>query len=80
MEKDENIILTDTERKFKNKLIELREKHGYSTYYVAKETGMNYSYYHKLENMNKNTCPKFETMEKLASFYKIELWELFKFN
>jgi len=69
--------LTNTEKKLKNNLICLREKKGYTKYHVAKQCDINYSYYHKLEKINEKISPGFETLEKIAKFYGIEVYELF---
>jgi transcriptional regulator with XRE-family HTH domain len=69
--------MTNTEIRFKQNLIKLREKHGYTKYRVAKECKINYGYYSKLENPNENISPKFDVLEGIADFYCINVSDLF---
>lgn len=66
-----------TELVFKEKLAALRKERNISKYEVAKATGLDYGYYHRLENQNRSTVPRFQTMEALADFYGITVSDLF---
>lgn len=70
--------MTETEKIFKQNLIYLREKHQISGYRVAKETGINSTYYYRLESFEKKQSLNYDVVERLAKFYDIEPYELFK--
>jgi len=69
--------MTKTERLFKLNIKYLRIKNKYSCYKVAREIHIDYSYYYRLENLEKHQNPGYEIYEKIANFYKIEPYELF---
>jgi len=70
--------ITATEKIFKANLKQLRELHGYSKYSIAKMLGVSYSYYHNIENEEKNVMPNFEVMEKIAELYKLDVSDLYE--
>ena len=70
--------MTKTEKIFKDNLVRLREEKGISKYAVAKETDIDVSYYNKLENQQKETLPRYAILEKIAHFYDIKVYVLFK--
>ena len=57
------------------RLRELRKAHGLTQEAFAELAGMNYKYYQEVEGGRKTEL-RFSTLEKLASAYGIELWEL----
>lgn len=69
--------MTRTEKIFKKNIIRLRESRGLTRYKVASLLNMNRPYYYNMENMEKKQSPTYETLEKIAVFYKVEVYELF---
>lgn len=57
------------------RLRELRERHGLTQEAFAEMAGMSYKYYQAVEGGRKLQL-RFSTLEKLASAYGIEVWEL----
>lgn len=70
--------MTNTEIKFKKNLKSLRESSGLSGYKTAQNMNIDRGYYYKLESLNKSQSPTYEMLEKIAEYYKIEVYELFK--
>lgn len=70
--------LSKAEVAFKKKIRALREEKYLSKLAVSKGSGIDYSYYHRMENMNKSMYLSFRTLEALADFYKTDVSELFK--
>lgn len=70
--------MTKTEIIFKNNLIFLRTQREISAYRVATDLKIDKGYYYRLENMNKSQSPTYELLEKLADYYGLEVYELFK--
>ena len=44
---------------------------------TAKNLEISVAYYHALEDKDRHTKPTFKMLEKIASYYKISVWELF---
>lgn len=72
--------MTETEKIFKENVKRLREESGQSKYKICKEAQIDYSQYSRFENPNKESQPGFETMEKIAHFHEIPVYELLKKN
>lgn len=70
--------MTETEKIFKRNLISLREGRGLSKYAAANFMKIGMTYYRGLEDMSKHKSPSYELLEKIARFYEIEVYELFK--
>ncbi len=71
------ISITKTERILKENLIKFRTDAHLSRYAVAKKTGIDYAYYHHIEDMSVSTQLSFKKLELLACFYQKEVYELF---
>lgn len=71
------MTISKTELNFKLKITRLRNEQKLTKAAVAKGTGLDYSYYHRLENLKYTTTPKFSTFEAIADFYGIPVAELF---
>lgn len=71
------IEITRTESKLKGNIRRLRECQMISSYRLAKEAGIEKSYYYRLEKENYHVQPTFEVLEKLANYYNIQVFELF---
>lgn len=48
---------------------------GKSLYKVSKETQINYSFLWEIENLEK--APSFKTIDKLAEYFDIDIYEFF---
>lgn len=72
-------MLTNTEMTFKKNLKKLRmSQDGCKTKMdISKDLEISYSYYHSLENPETHKNPSFEILEKIASIYNIQVYELF---
>jgi len=70
--------MTETEKILKKNLILLREGKGLTRYQLAKEMQVNRTYYYKMERMDISQSPTYNMLEKIANFYNIEVYELFK--
>ena len=69
--------MTETEKAFKKNLVKLRESKGLSRYNISTILKIDYSYYNRLENMDKSTSPSFELLEKIANYYELRVADLF---
>ena len=58
-----------------NRINELCEERGWSSYKLAKECGIPYSTYYN--TISRNTIPKLETIEKICEGFDITLSEFF---
>lgn len=59
-----------------NRINQLCEERGWSSYKLAQESGIPYSTYYN--TINRNTIPKFETLEKICNGFDITLSEFFR--
>lgn len=71
------IQICKTERIFKENLVKLRLANKLSKYRISQKTGIHYSYYCRLEDMDIPVSPTLQTMEILAVFYGLEVSDLF---
>ncbi len=69
--------ITKTEIILKNNLIRLRNDAHLSKYAVSNATGIDYAYYHRLEDTAVSTLLNFKKLELLADFYQKEVFEFF---
>lgn len=72
--------MTNTEITLKKNLKRLREEKKLSGYMVAKKTGINATYYYRMEDLSKHQRPGFEILEKLAELYEVNVSDLFVSN
>lgn len=78
-----NEKICKTELLLKSNLRLLREGHGFTAYALCKDMAekgfdIQLSYYYKLENPQIHLQPRLEKLEKIATYYNIEVYELFK--
>lgn len=66
----------DAKEKFAHNIIRLRKENKFSIYKVAKDTGIGYSFLREMELKEK--APSLETVDKIADYYGVEVYELFK--
>lgn len=59
-----------------NRINQLCEELGWSSYKLAQESGIPYSTYYN--TINRNTISKFETLEKICNGFDITLSEIFR--
>lgn len=71
-------MLTKTELTFKQNLRNLRTASNKSAYAIAQELGIDKSYYYRLENDAIHMHPSYDTLEKIANYYKVPTYYLFK--
>jgi len=62
-------------KKFSENIKVLRLNNEKSIYQVAKEMDINYSFLREIEAMEKQ--PSFATIDKIAEYYKVAIYELF---
>lgn len=68
--------ITKTEKQFKENLIYLREKNNLSKRNLSSQLHIDFSYYCRLEKLDRCTVPRFSTMETIANYYKIPVYYL----
>lgn len=75
-----NNNISITEIIFKCNLQDLRASAQLTKSEAADNLGLSRGYYHSLENINRHKNPSFDTLERIARYYKIGVEELFKSN
>lgn len=63
--------------KLSNNLTLMRNNIGKSIKAVAEEMNIAYSYLHALEDVNIIKNPSLEVLDKISSYYNVEVYELF---
>lgn len=63
--------------KLSNNLTVLRNNKGKSIKAVADEMNITYSYLHALEDINVIKNPSLEVLDKISTYYGVEVYELF---
>lgn len=72
--------INNTEIIFKCNLHNLRTSAQLTKSEAADGLGLSRGYYHTLENIDRHKSPSFDTLERIAAYYKIGVSELFKNN
>ena len=67
---------SEAREKFAVNIIRLRNEKKLSIYKVSKETGLGYSFLREMEIGKRS--PSLDTVDKLAKYYEVEVYELFK--
>lgn len=70
--------MTKTERILKENLAFFRKQKGKTKYAVSKELNIEQAYYYRLESIGQKIQPRYEMLEHLATYYGVEVFELFK--
>lgn len=68
-------IIPNSLRKLATNIKVLRLNQEKSIYQVSKETNINYSFLREIETMEK--APSFITLDRLAEYYNVDIYELF---
>lgn len=70
--------ISKTELLLKENLKRIREQRNLTPYALSKQIGIDSSQYYRLENKEYHNRLNFEILERIAAFYQIEFYELFK--
>lgn len=72
-----NNKITETERILKTNLTLLRKAKGLTKKIVATDLNIDYSYLHRLENLERTNNPSYEILEKFATYFNVPVYYLF---
>lgn len=70
--------ISKSELLLKENLKRIREQRNLTPYAFAKQAGIDTAQYYRLENKEYHNRLNFEMLEKIAAYYQIEFYELFK--
>lgn len=71
-------MLTKTETILKSNLKKLREKQGLTACALSSRVGIDHSFYYRIENPERHCRFNFDLLEKIATYYKLEVYDLLK--